>query len=293
MVMNVYNNYQEYKTSNAQFGIIHSTTKCSNLDTTWNELHLNNLHFIYYKHPSPQDTTFIVQGLPKEETFLRLILTLLQYGEVIISTWDTLDLESTLKFIKENNIENGQNIYLQIFTTLAGLNKCKTKYAVKVRADEWYKDFSIFLSKMKSKPDKITTHNMFFRTLGQYPYHISDHVIGGLTENLLKMFNSAKYMLETKIPLPHIPRILSHIPEQWLTVAYIRCFYNDDEILRNIRDKMIKHFQIVHMGAFKDFILRYTWHNQRHVINGVQELKDHSHAFAITDVIKIAPPDTM
>jgi hypothetical protein len=240
--------------------------------------------YIYYKNPKNTDITFIVQGLPRSDTYVKLICNLLKFGHVEISTWDVLDQDEVIDYIKTNDIQNGQNIYLQVYTTLEGIKKCKTKFAIKVRADEWYENFTAFITVMKRAPNKITTHNMFFRTHGQYPYHISDHIIGGTTDNMLKMFTTCKHMLDTKQKLPKIPRMLDCCPEQWLTVAYMKCFYKDEELLSDITKKMMTHFQILPVNLFNDFLLRYTSEGKRYIITGTQELKDHLHAFGITNI---------
>lgn len=287
--MEIFNSYHEYLKSNKNNGVIKSDTEIDLLIINqWNYLYINNI-YIYYKHPNLCDVTFVIQGLQKKETFIKFICNLLLFGYVEIATSDFYNQDEILEYIKKNNIQNGQNIYLQVFSSLTGLKKCKTKYAIKVRADEFYEDFSKFIILMKKSPNKLTTHNMFFRKLGQYPYHISDHVIGGTTENLLKMFTMCKEMLDTKQTLPNVPRVLNHCPEQWLTTAYMRCFYTKEELndYSTIKEKMVKHFQVLPMNVFKDFILRYTSENIRYTINGFNDLKNHSHAFAVTHILKL------
>lgn len=267
----------------ASHGVVVSNEEFKEYGGNWNYLQIRNLH-VYYKHRNESNVTFIVQGRIKEDIFMKLVLNLLKFGHVILSTWEVIDQQEVMDYISSNNIPNGQNVYLQVYSTLIGLQKCRTEYAVKVRADEWYDDFTDFIQDMKNCPDKITTHNMFFRTLGQYPYHISDHVIGGITENLRKMFSMCKTNLEENKSLPPIPRMLSICPEQWLTVAYMRIFYDEEELLNDIKEKMIKHFQIVPVHVFKDFRLSYTWQNKRHYITGVNDLNHHSHGFALTSI---------
>jgi hypothetical protein len=285
--MYVYNSYDAFLQSKAKCGIFKSD-RFIKLDN-WDYFLIKDT-YVYYKHSKSHDVTFIVQGLPKEDTFVKLVCSLLRFGYVQLSTWDrsSMNVEDVTHFIKQNGIENGQNIYLQVYSTLSGLNKCSTPYAIKVRADEYYDDFALFIANMKTYSDKITTHTMFFRTLGQYPYHISDHIIAGKTSNVLKMFNSAKQMLEEKQKLPKIPRMLQHCPEQWLTVAYMKCFYTDDELLDNIPEKMITHFNVVPLGIFKDFILTYSMNNKRSYIKGTEDLRNHSHAFSIINISKYA-----
>jgi len=69
----------------------------------------------------------------------------------------------------------------------------------------------------------------------------------------------------------------------------MKCFYTNDELSDyvEIKEKMIKYFQVLPMNVFKDFILRYQSKNKRHIINGFSDLKNHSHAFAITHILKL------
>lgn len=287
--MEIFDTYEKYLESKKTFGVFKSRNNIDKLlNDQWKYFYVDNI-YIYYNHPKPCDVTFVIQGLSKKETFIKLICNLLLYGYVELATWEFYNQDKVLDYINKNNIENRQNIYLQVFTSLSGLQKCKTKYAIKVRADEWYDDFSKFIMIMTKTPNKITTHNMFFRKLGEYPYHISDHVIGGTTENLLKMFTMCKKMLDTKQTLPDIPRVYDKCPEQWLTIAYMNCFYTQDDLTNysKINEKMIKHFQVTPMNVFKDFLLRYTSENIRYTINGFNDLKNHSHAFGVINIIQL------
>jgi len=282
--MDIYRGYNDFVNSKESFGVIVCDEVVPVLD--W-EFLIVDTKFIYYKHPQPPDVTFVVQGLSRLETYSKLVTNLLRFGYVEISTWDVLDQPRVLNYISSNHIPNGQNIYLQCYTTLSGLQKCTTKFAIKVRADEWYENFSLFIAAMKNYPNKITTHNLFFRTFGQYPYHLSDHVIGGTKENLLKMFSTCKHLLESKYQLPKIPRMLIQCPEQWLTVAYMKCFYKEEELPHHITRKMITHFQVVPLPVFKDFLCTYQWNGTRYMIRGPNDIGNHSHAFAIKDINKV------
>jgi predicted RNA binding protein YcfA (HicA-like mRNA interferase family) len=280
----VYKGMEKYL--NASHGVIMFNHRVKELDKTesgWNYLHFKSSH-VYYKHPNKSDVTFIVQGRIKEDIFLKLVLNLLKFGHVILSTWSVIDQQKVIDYINSNRIHNGQNVYLQVYSTLEGLLKCKTEYAIKVRADEWYSDFTDFIKSMRDCPNKITTHNMFFRKLGEYPYHLSDHVIGGKTNNLIKMFKMCKTNLEENKSLPPIPRMLAICPEQWLTVAYMRCFYEEQHLLSDVKQKMTLHFQIVPVNTFKDFRLSYTWQGRRHYVTGITDLSNHSHAFGIDSI---------
>jgi hypothetical protein len=280
------NNHAELiKNSNCRIAL--SNTPLLNIhEDNWNFIKTKEM-YIYYQHRTPQDITFIVQGLEEKDTFLKLIFTLLEYGHVQLATWDSsegLDLKSTEAHIRKNGIHNEQNIYYQVISTWYGLEKCKTKFAIKVRADEWYENFTPFIECMRKNPHKIVTLDLFFRTLGQYPYHISDHIIGGKTTYVFKMFDACRRLLENKGTLPNMTRLQKIIPEQWLTVSYLRCFYSEDIITTRPRENMISRFEIVPLETFENFTIRYRRNSKRHIIRNKDDLKNHEHAFTIRNI---------
>jgi hypothetical protein len=287
--MKIFDNYQEF------------LENCENISSNYailSDVIIKDIHgkleyfeinkkFLYYKQHENihNDVTFIIQGLKRDETtFIKFICRLLTFGKVILSTWDYFNEKIITNLIMKNKINNSQNVYKQIYTTWSGLKKCTTKYAIKVRADEFYDDFTYFINHMKQNPDKIITHNMFFRQIKVYPYHISDHVIGGTTENLYSMFYSCKYMLEHKQLLPKIPNVIQHCPEQWLTIAYLKNIYKEEELYTEIKNKMIKHFDIVPVEKFKDFMLLYTRNKTKHVINGVRDIRKTNNVFNVNRI---------
>ena len=114
------------------------------------------------------------------------------------------NIGTTKKFLSKHNItmiESDPDIYKNMYSnanmnyhvasTLNGLKKVTTKYAIKLRSDEYYSDLSKFVEKIKNNPEKVITSNFFFSQDDSEPFHPSDHVIGGTTENLLSMFNYA------------------------------------------------------------------------------------------------------
>lgn len=215
------------------------------------------------KYTGRRDLTFVIQGVMLDRNILiRNIRNLCRYGKVVLAVWNLVDdlKESEIHdFIRRNRINNEQNVYLQVYTTLNGLEKVDTPYVIKVRGDEFYGDFTEFIKKMEENKSKIITNNIFFRETKKYPYHISDHVIGGLTENVRKMFLNCRRALETKRILP---KVSNGIPEQWLTVSYLVSYYTEDE-LKNARNERIDeimktNFSIVQLEKFGEFNVVYS-----------------------------------
>ena len=181
------------------------------------------------------DTTILVQG-PIHPNCMVNIFNYLRYGNVVLSIWDNtpkfienskllnpskdigkyvenflnfykpnqnnsiqivLNKSITLKELHEKKIYNFFNCYLQFYTTVSGLDSINTKYTIKVRSDEYYTDLSPIIERMKkSSEKKIITTNTFFRKTPSFPWHPSDHVIAGTTDNLKNIFKNCKDFCE-------------------------------------------------------------------------------------------------
>ena len=232
---------------------------------------------VYIKKEIREDITFIVQGKLDDKIYFKNISNLVRYGMVVESIWGRNDLveECVNEHIRANGINNGQNIYYQVYSVVEGLKKCETEYVIKVRGDEYYDNWEKYIKKIKEERSKIITTNIFFRHPKNKAYHISDHIIGGTRENMEKMFYSCKDNLDKK-------KILvlanSHIPEQLLTISYLNEL-NIDITIKNANENTVKYFYIVDLNDFEDFIVTYTVSGsprKRHWVNGIDDLKKHS-----------------
>jgi hypothetical protein len=248
-----------------------------NLETYYKSVDYTNF-CVYTRKDLKEQITFVIQGrILDAELFQKNLLNLCRYGHIVVS----LTKESVETFVKQNKIINDQNVYLQVQSTLDGLKKCTSNYSIKVRADEYYLNWDDFISKMVENPDKIITNNVFFRKVERYPFHISDHIIGGLTENMVDMFRNTKRALETKRIPPHVSRC---IPEQWLTVGFLLSKYTEEQLRlikgpAQIRETMIAHFHFVRVETFEDFVISYTKQERsrpvRKRVNGINDLGCH------------------
>jgi hypothetical protein len=153
------------------------------------------------------DLTIILQGRCDVEP-IKLWIENYSEWNVIISTWIDSDLPFEFphnwKIIKSEYPErygNFQNLDYQVTSTLNGLQEVKTKYVVKLRADEYWSNMEVVYNRMKTDENKVLCGSMFFRPLGLYAYHISDHIICGTTENLKVMFEGTYHILVENIRL--------------------------------------------------------------------------------------------
>lgn len=97
---------------------------------------------------------------------------------------DTIDTKS---------IQNEQNRYYHFHSVLLGLQSCSTKYAIKIRSDEFYSNLSPIVDAIKDNDGKLITTDVFFRNCNM-PYHPSDHVVAGTTIVMTDTFDLAKKM---------------------------------------------------------------------------------------------------
>lgn len=134
----------------------------------------------------------VIQG-KYNETFLKSLDHYKTFGQVVLSCYEDDKIPDNLgiEVVKcEDIIEgyNDLNIYRQCNTTLNGLEKLKTYYAIKVRTDEAW-NLAAFSFFMINKGFTYTTCNIHFTN---DPLHPSDHVIGSELDLLLNGFELAK-----------------------------------------------------------------------------------------------------
>jgi len=145
------------------------------------------------------ETTILLQG-KIDPLVYSFYLKHYKNTPIVVSTWedttldDTLINEYTLLIKNKYPSTNGkQNVCLQLLSTLNGLNHIKTKYLIKIRGDEMYSNLEYIKSLLVQNDKLIYTTPIFFRKWNESPYHISDHLIAGLTSNIFNMFNSAHF----------------------------------------------------------------------------------------------------
>lgn len=185
---------------------------------------------IFGRSEDMPDVTFLIQG-PMHPLCMANIFNYLRHGNVVLSTWDTRthllkdgavknrnkipsemikdfhdfytpqeDHKFTMKmhkapskrFLHENGVYNYGNSFYQFYTCHEGMKLVDTKYTIKVRTDELYTDVLPLIKKVKeAQPTTLVTTNTFFRKLNKFPWHPSDHVVCGTTQNLAGIFEKA------------------------------------------------------------------------------------------------------
>lgn len=195
------------------------------------------------KDLSPSDVTFVIQGLDHTHTW-KVILYSIPYGSVCMGIWTDDELQHASKYVQDNKIHNKHNRFFQVVSTLKGLRDVKTPFAIKIRSDEYFINYTQFIQQMKAmQPQQILCSNIYFRDLRGWLYHISDHILGSRTDNLLIMFGEALRLLQ-------LNQCLDTTPEQLLARSYISHY----ESIPFMNNKTYYHLQVAarHMVIFFD-----------------------------------------
>lgn len=169
---------------------------------------------------NPKDISVVVQGLivgskdsPCEARHTLICLESIRKhlpgAQVILSTWKGSNTEGLDYDVLVENEDPGTNImgeyvsncFRQIVSTMNGLNKCQTKYAIKIRSDielqstnfinlfEEYRDlpFDDLYKVLKQRVVIMTTCNPHRRY--KLPFTASDWFYFGTTEDLKDIFD--------------------------------------------------------------------------------------------------------
>ena len=99
--------------------------------------------------------------------------------------------------ILKDHYDNKQNKYYQFYSLDCALKLCNTEYVIKLRSDEFYSNLDLFVHSIKNNKSKIITNDVFFRKCSFLKFHPSDHLIGGKTEILSKIYSMARKYCES------------------------------------------------------------------------------------------------
>lgn len=196
------------------------------------------------------DLTIMIQGRLSRESVDFYIKNYNKYN-VVISTWtnnkiDTSNLPENIRLIQNDMPKHHghQNIYLQIWSTIYGLRVVDAKYCIKMRGDEYVSNIEYIYDCIAKDNDKLYTLPIFFRKWTHIPYHISDHLIAGKTDNLKLMFETA---LHRKKDHP--------VAEIIFTRGYLEKKIPD--IYKKYEDKkmMQEYFDILNLGNLQPYLL--------------------------------------
>lgn len=200
------------------------------------------------------DLTILIQGRCSDECLDLQNKNYYSYN-VIYSLWDDSSVEisnsnSVKVIISTKPKESGpQNLFLQVVSTLNGLLQVKTKYCIKMRADEYVSNIEYIMESVERNTEMLHTLPVFFRPYHLYKFHCSDHLIAGTTENLLLMFQTCY----DKILLKNWKSSDFTNPEMELTRTYLEQKEKTD--ISEKRHLMRQYFNILDINSVKPYII--------------------------------------
>lgn len=164
-------------------------------------------------------------------------------NRVIISCWnaDKLPIEKRrIKFVRSDYPDSPgtDNKNMQIVSSLNGLKKCETDYAVKVRSDQRFtydsmmKMYDFFFE--HNQRNKLYEHNhekpnnriLVAGIYTQYLFSFRDHMFWGHTDDLIELFDIPleRHSLVDKIRVPK-DRLGNYVPWFTRTETYLGAHY--------------------------------------------------------------------
>lgn len=200
------------------------------------------------------DLTVIIQGCPSQET-VDFHLEHYQNYQVIYSIWDwdttSIPTSSKVKVIRSSSLQDtgSHNFALQVYSTARALEQTETPYAIKLRADEYYSNIDYIFESMVRDPSRLHVLPIFFRPWHLFPFHISDHLIAGTTDNLKAMFESC----DQEIKKSNWQWLNSTTPEIGLTEMYLKERTGQD--ITGRRELMPKHFNILDLTQLEPYLV--------------------------------------
>ena len=207
------------------------------------ECYVNPEYVNVLKGSPKTDFTFVMQGLPKGWITEIARNLCFQSGDVVDAVWKHNESQSVQNRAAKNGITSHQNIYPQCVSSLNGIRQVTTRFAVKCRSDEYYGNLLSMTEEVQASPEKMVTNNIFVRRIRAFPFHMSDHLIGGTTVNMLGLFETALKALEER-RYGHLRRSA----EQHICLSFLdwkRVPYDMRASHIEIKNVMLKHFAMV------------------------------------------------
>lgn len=92
--------------------------------------------------------------------------------------------------------DNFQNRFYHFYSTELGIRNISKDCVLKMRNDEFYSNLDPFFEAILKNPRKVVTGDVFFRRHTAYPFHPSDHLVGGKKDIMQKSFSVAREITE-------------------------------------------------------------------------------------------------
>jgi hypothetical protein len=231
-----------------KYNIIISTNDINNI--LFNKIHdyLNNhIKLITYNTDLSKISKFL-------ETFKFHLYNKLEY----------INLKIFNKIYNNNN--KYINMYYQSLSTYYGLLNVKTKFVIKFRCDEFYSDIQQLINNILLNENKVIISDVFIMNNYLFPFAISDHIICGKTNLLLKSFNILNLYFESDNSIQEKFNILNNIIivtfEQLLgCIILIELGYKLYFDTSYIHDLMYNNFIVIKVSNLGNYIINSNIYN--------------------------------
>jgi hypothetical protein len=225
--------------------IIHGPLNTNTISMV-NKYYLN--HSIIICCPQPESNHYsIFEELTKISDLPNTSITIITYDKNILSPY----------------YNNHLNRWYHFFSVDLALQYCYTEYVIKIRSDEFYSDLNPFYEAMIENSSKIITSDIYFRQNYKYPFHPSDHMIGGKTKIIKSVFEGAKILCESYEKLIGNKFIVNKsldpftlTPEQMIGIASISSVLIQDDIEKMDNIEIMKNvFHIIKASSLGTCII--------------------------------------
>jgi hypothetical protein len=212
------------------------------------------------------EVTLLIRGKINTELLNKYLLNY-YHNYIIISTWpDSPWVNSiNLKLVNYNkhsvilnmqkpsdSFEGFQNLFYQIKCVYTALDSISTKYTIILRGDEYFSNLDYVFDSIKYATNYIFCSPIFFRPKSFHPFHISDHLLAGTTQNLKMMFDTSyKNFSKNDLPLVYEPEV--YLTKNYLFRKYGRRMSVFDKKIISPEVSMKNHFRILDLNKMKPY----------------------------------------
>lgn len=212
-----------------------------------------------------QDVTLLIQGNLSQESYNHYVEKYPQF-QIVVAVWSyhTVDfsfLPHNVTLVQKRiPIEVGQDyINCKLDIVNLGLDLVKTEYVIKLSGEEYFNNIEYIISEITNYPDKIHTSPIEFKHPKDIPFHISDNIIAGKTNEIKFMYEMAKKSYDSNLIYKDNSKATT---EMFLCKSYLMEKYLDKFKEGNVVSYLTNHFNILDLENLKPYKLISNRHNR-------------------------------
>jgi len=235
--------------------------------------------------------TVLIQG-PYNSISLNNVENYKKYGKISISCWDGLTREQKSKLNsvdanwlsmvplpdidKSHGVLKDSTFFYAVNSIYNALKGVDTRYVIKTRSDEYYRNLDCFIDEFMKDDDKIVCGNIFVKN--DTPYHFGDHIFVCKTKDLL-------HAVESLVESYTTGKRLQHWMKQGLNTAEtILCYsiLNQKQKISDAtpREIFLQNVSIIDVNDADEFVCQWqhghrTYKNHFHNHHGIRTTDDY------------------